>query len=224
MDAVTHQNQQATDERVAGENHGDETPGGEKATRRRGAELEAALLAAAWEVLTEGGYNGFTFDAIAEQAQTSKPVLYRRWPTRGDLLRATLRWHGDVTALPVPDTGNLREDVVALLRSRNGNRSSMAALMSVQLGNYFAESGTTPADLRREIIGSRGGGMRMLTERAAARGECPSGLPERVVTLPFDLFRAETMLTLRPVPDEVILQIVDVIWLPLLQAHQPRPC
>ncbi len=213
MDAVTHQNQSATGERVDPEEP-------EKATRRRGAALEAAILDAAWEVLAEGGYNGFTFDAIAERAQTSKPVLYRRWPTRGDLLRATVRRHADLTALPIPDTGSLREDVISLLRSRNGDRSSLAALMSVQLGTYFAESGTSPADLRREMLRGRGGGMRMLTERAAARGECPSGLPERVVTLPFDLFRHETMLTLRPVPDEVILQIVDDIWLPLLRAHQ----
>lgn len=222
MDAVTHQNQRPTGERVDPEEPDPEEP--EKATRRRGAALEAAILAAAWDVLAEGGYNGFTFDAIAERAQTSKPVLYRRWPSRGDLLRATVRQHGEVTALPIPDTGSLREDVIRLLQSRNGDRSSMAALMSVQLGTYFAESGTSPADLRREVIGGRSGGMRMLTDRAAARGECPAGLPERVVTLPFDLFRAETMLTLRPVPEEVILQIVDVIWLPLLQAHQPRPC
>ena len=191
------------------------------ATRRRGAALEHAILDAAWQLLLENGYNGFTFDAIAERAQTSKPVLYRRWPARTDLLRATVRRHGETTVQPVPDTGSLRGDVLELLRTRSSQRMSVVALMSVQLGSYFAESGTSPADLRLELVAGRGGGrgmiMRELVDRAVTRGECRPGLPDRTVTLPFDLFRHELIMTLQPVPDEVILEIVDTIFLPLVR-------
>ncbi|MCM4076901.1 TetR/AcrR family transcriptional regulator C-terminal ligand-binding domain-containing protein [Paractinoplanes hotanensis] len=49
------------------------------------------------------------------------------------------------------------------------------------------------------------------------RGEVPDRpRPARVVSLPFDLLRHEMLMTMRPVPDEVITGIVDDIWLPLL--------
>jgi len=40
------------------------------ATRRRGPELEAALLEAAWAELVEGGYSGFTIDGVAARCST----------------------------------------------------------------------------------------------------------------------------------------------------------
>jgi len=68
------------------------TPGDDnKQTRRRGAELESAILDAAWEQLIAEGYEHFTVDTVAARARTSKPVLYRRWKTREDMLRATVR-------------------------------------------------------------------------------------------------------------------------------------
>lgn len=72
-------------------------PAAEKATRRRGTALEAAILDAAWDVLQTDGWNGFTFAGVAERAQSSKPVLYRRWRTREELLRATLRRQGELS-------------------------------------------------------------------------------------------------------------------------------
>src|ERR1700744_4692139 len=85
---------------------------GEKATRRRGTALEGAILDAAWDVLQTDGWNGFTFAGVAERARSSKPVLYRRWRTREDLLRATLRRQGEVTPVEAPDTGSLRGDTL----------------------------------------------------------------------------------------------------------------
>jgi len=55
---------------------------GEKAERRRGAALEAAILDAAWAELVAAGYAGLTMEAVAARAQTSRPVISRRWPDR----------------------------------------------------------------------------------------------------------------------------------------------
>src|ERR1700744_3332834 len=88
---------------------------GDKATRRRGTVVEEAILDAAWDVLETDGWGGFTFAGVAERGHSSKPVLYRRWRTREDLLRAMLRRRGEVRRREVPDTGRLREDVIALL-------------------------------------------------------------------------------------------------------------
>jgi AcrR family transcriptional regulator len=189
--------------------------------RRRGPELEKALLDSAWEVLIDVGYGAFTIDAVAERAHTSRPVVYRRWPTREDLLRATIRHRGLEDTAPVPDTGSLRGDVIALLDYANKHRVGMAAVISVQLGAYFAETGTAPADLRRELLSGRSLAMDTIVRRAVERGEIdPERLTPRLIALPFDLVRHELLMTLTAVPDDVLREIVDDVFLPLIAPGQ----
>jgi AcrR family transcriptional regulator len=193
-----------------------------KQTRRRGAELEGAILDAAWEQLTAEGYEHITIDAVAARAQTSKPVLYRRWKTREDLLRAVVRRRGAATARPVPDTGTLRGDLLALLTDANTDRNPMAALVSSMLGSYFNKTGPTVADLRKEFRGQRGHAVEEVVNRAVKRGEVdPARLTPRIIDLPFDLFRNEMLMTLQPVPDHVLRQIVDDIFIPLVTMPPP---
>ena len=57
-------------------------------SRRRGATLEEAILDAAWAELIDHGYAEMTLEAVAKRAGTSRPVLYRRWPSRTKLATA----------------------------------------------------------------------------------------------------------------------------------------
>jgi AcrR family transcriptional regulator len=193
---------------------------GPKQERRRGPELEEAILEAAWEQLIAEGYGHFTIDTVAARARTSKPVLYRRWKTSDELLHAAIRHRGaaGAAAVPLPDTGSLRGDVLAMLRLANDNRrSDVAALLSSMLGSYFNQTGLSPADLRVEFLGERATSVDRVIERAVSRGEVdPARLTPRIVSLPFDLWRHEVMMTLKAVPDHVLRQIVDDIFLPLV--------
>jgi AcrR family transcriptional regulator len=196
---------------------------GRKQERRRGADLEDAILDAAWEQLTAEGYGHFTIDTVAARARTSKPVLYRRWRTSEELLHASIRHRGAVRVLPDPDTGTLRGDMLALLRGANTGRNEMAALLSSMLGGYYDQTGLSPADLRNEFIGGRTQATERVIERAVARGEIdPARLTPRIADLPFDLFRHELMMTLKPVPDHVLRQIVDDIFIPLVAHRDER--
>jgi AcrR family transcriptional regulator len=195
---------------------------GDTQTRRRGAELEAAILDAAWEQLTAEGYEHFTIDTVTARARTSKPVLYRRWKTREDLLRATVRHRGAADSAPSPDTGTLRGDLLALLTHANTNRNPMVALVSSMLGSYYNQTGPTPAELRDAFLSQRGSTVEQVVKRAVERGEIdPARLTPRIIALPFDLFRNEMMMTLKPVPDYVLRQIVDDIFIPLVTTGQP---
>jgi AcrR family transcriptional regulator len=195
---------------------GEEEPAGEKSTRRRGTALEAAILDAAWDVLTTDGWNGFTFAGVAERAHSSKPVLYRRWRTREELLRATLRRQGETTRREVPDTGSLRGDTIAVLTGVNRMGGSVAAVMSMRLSAQFQDLGLSPAELRRELVGDRESSMEVIVARAIARGELgPKTPPARVISLPVDLLRHELLMTLEPAAPRVITSIVDDVFLPL---------
>jgi AcrR family transcriptional regulator len=201
----------------------DRTPGNDsKQTRRRGAELESAILDAAWEQLIAEGYEHFTVDTVAARARTSKPVLYRRWKTREDMLRATVRHRGAAESRPVPDTGTLRGDLLALLTDANTDHNPMAALVSSMLGSYYNKTGPTPAELRAEFRGQRGSAVEEVVNRAVQRGEVdPARLTPRIIDLPFDLFRNEMLMTLKLVPDHVLRQIVDDIFIPLVTEQPP---
>jgi AcrR family transcriptional regulator len=189
------------------------------ATRRRGAALEAAILSAAWEVLVELGYQGFTYEAVAARAATSRPVLYRRWPTRDDLLRATLAESWKAHPIRLPDTGRLRDDAIGFLRHANAARARSTALVAAQLMDWFRATGTSFAILRNSLRGGAPTAFDLIVARAVARGELPDRpRPARVVNLPFDLLRYEIFTTLRAVPTDTLVEIVDVVWVPLLKA------
>jgi AcrR family transcriptional regulator len=193
--------------------------------RRRGQELEDAILDAAWDELVAVGYSGFTIENVAARAGTSRPVLYRRWRSRPELAMAAIRRLGLRDEIALPDTGSLRDDLIELMRAASEHRHDLAALVSVHMGQFFAETGTSLAELRDALLAGR----RTMTydevlRRAAERGEIDlSRLTPRIVALPADLLRHELLTTLQPVPDEVIVEIVDDIFLPLVRARMaPR--
>jgi AcrR family transcriptional regulator len=54
--------------------------------RRRGEALERAIHAAVFAELAEVGYAAFTIESVASRARTGKASIYRRWPTKQDLV------------------------------------------------------------------------------------------------------------------------------------------
>jgi AcrR family transcriptional regulator len=186
--------------------------------RRRGEALETALLDAAWAELTERGYDELTIDAVAARAGTSRAVLYRRWPSKQDLVLATLAEHVRKDFVEAPDTGSLRGDVLALLNEANKLRVRVAVLLFTRLGGFYRDANTNLAELGAYVQGGRDAMLDEVIERAVARGEIkPGQVSERVARVPVDLFRYELMMTLRPVPERVIEEIVDCVFLPLVK-------
>lgn len=83
---------------------------------RRNPATEAAILAAARDLLAERGYGGFSIDEVARRANAGKPSLYRWWPTKAHLFRAV--YEGDRAArLPESETGSLKEDLATHTRA-----------------------------------------------------------------------------------------------------------
>ena len=97
-----------------------------RASRRRGIALERAILEAAAAELAQGGYAGLTMDRVARRAGTNKNAIYRRWSNRAALALAAYREMAE-RRLEAPDTGDLREDVLVLLRRINADVDSPRA-------------------------------------------------------------------------------------------------
>ena len=193
-----------------------------KRSRRRGAELEQAILAAAVTELSGGGYEHFTMDAVAARAGTNKNAIYRRWPGRTALATAAYK---SMVERPeeVPDTGELRQDVLTLLRSVVARIGSPTAM--VILRPLLADARSKPelmADLR-DRLSAHPDLMLGIVARAVARGQArPEALQPRIYRLPVTLLQAE-YLTAGPdsVDDAVLTEIVDLVFLPLVRPPTP---
>ncbi|MFI9509666.1 TetR/AcrR family transcriptional regulator [Nocardia sp. NPDC052566] len=186
--------------------------------RRRGEALEAAILEATWDELSERGYANLTVDSVAQRAGTSKPVLYRRWADKRKLVEAAVVHRNAVQPITPPDTGSLRGDLIATLTELSEKRGPFLAQLGLLLAGYFAETDTGFAELRELILAGRRSGRDEIMRRAIERGELdPAKLTPRIAALPFDLLRGEAMMTQRPVAPEVIEEIVDTIFLPLVR-------
>jgi AcrR family transcriptional regulator len=185
--------------------------------RRHGAELQTALLEAAWEELVESGYDSFTIDAVAVRAHTSRAVLYRRWPTKQDLVKAAIASRGFHQTIEIPDTGTLRGDLIEFMNQANGSRAQKGLALVTRLGAFYNDTGTNIADLRQGLVHARSDAIDHMLQRAVDRGEIdPAKLTPRVRSVTFDLFLHELMTTLQPVPQNVITEIIDEIFLPLV--------
>ena len=200
----------------------EERPG--PATRRRGAKLEAALLDAAWNELTAVGYGAFTMEGVAIRAKTSRAVLYRRWPSRTELALAAIQHRTRLAATEIPDTGTLREDVLALLRHLSARGGEVVVVFSFLVADYFDQTGLSLAELRERALAGRPSAMQTVLDRAVARGEIdPGRLSPRIATLPVDLVRHDLIMNRAPLPDEALIEIVDKLFLPLLGAEPATP-
>jgi AcrR family transcriptional regulator len=74
-----------------------------RAGRPRDRQIDVAVLKATLGVLDKSGYGGLRLEEVARRAGTTKPAIYRRWPSRQQLVLSALgRRLGEEKA---PDTG-----------------------------------------------------------------------------------------------------------------------
>ncbi|MFE2950747.1 TetR/AcrR family transcriptional regulator [Embleya sp. NPDC059267] len=192
-----------------------------KGPRRRGEELESAILTATLAELVEVGYPALTMERVAARARTGKATLYRRWCGRAELVVDALKLPG-VSDVDPPDTGALRSDMITLLERIS---AKLAGPLGEILRGLLAETGRD-AELAR-LIHARfhtagPSSVRAILERAVERGEIEPTMPtSRRATVATDLLRNEILLFGAPVDDAVIRDIVDDVYLPLLLRPAP---
>jgi AcrR family transcriptional regulator len=187
-----------------------------KLPRRRGEALDAAIYRATLDELAESGYAGLTMERVAERARAGKASLYRRWPSRLELVAEAVR-----TVLPtpesVPDTGELRGDLIAMLGQAARALSGPAGEALRGLLGEALSSGSQLGAMRRTSQGMARKAMEEVVRRAVERGEVDPGVvTPRRLDAGHALLRHHFLFDGTPVPDELVVQIVDEVLVPLL--------
>ncbi len=185
--------------------------------------MENAILDAAWAELIEHGYADVALEAVAQRAGTSRPVLHRRWPSRTRLATAALARYLALNPVDVPDLGSVGAEMSLLLRGLSERARPDLLRLLFDMSGDLADVKSSLADLKAEVTNDRL--IRTILQRGIARGEVdPDRLTPRIVALPTDLARHEVLMTLEPLSDEVIREIVDDIFLPLVRrGARPNP-
>lgn len=183
--------------------------------RPRVEELEGRILAATQDLLIEAGYGGTTIAAVADRAHCGKSAIYRRWETKVDLVVAAVR----ASQVPpeVPDTGSLREDLLAAashFAGSDGRSGRVLASVLTAIGSdpelyeaAYRDVGQPPARALSEVI-----------ERWIARGAVPSTVPVELVAgiVPTAAF-GSVVLRKRDLDAAEVAELVDFVVLPALR-------
>ena len=128
------------------------------------------MLRATVELLGKTGYADLSVDAIAKRAGTSKPAIYRRWPSKAHLVHEAVFPIGEATELP--DTGSLAGDVREMVRRSTGVLTTPAARAAMP--GLLAEMATDPtlhAKLLERFGDITSRGMTDRLDDAVERGE-----------------------------------------------------
>jgi AcrR family transcriptional regulator len=173
---------------------------------------EAEMLAVTLELLRETGYDRFTLDEVAARAHASKATVYRRWPSKADLVVAAFS-HGVRKVAKAPDTGSLRGDLLRLgeliTEQARLNGSVIAGLLP-----EIRRSDRLRSVFEQEFFHERRALVQGVLSKAVDRGEIHPDvisdeiwdvLPGYLVFRSMVPGRAPTAETVRALVDEVLL-------------------
>lgn len=182
----------------------------QRRTGGRSARVREAVLKAALDTVAEHGADTVSISEIARQADVHETSIYRRWPTKEHLVLDALLDYSEAN-LPIPDTGTLRDDLVAFA-------TATSAYLDSPLGRTLARAMAVAGDDdtlaagRAQFWKARLDLASTMIARAKQRGEVPADLDAalalELVIAPLH-FRA--LLTRQPIEEHAIAQLVDVL-------------
>jgi AcrR family transcriptional regulator len=184
-------------------------PEARRAGRPRDPRVHEAILRATAELLGEGGYAKLSIDGVAQRAMVTRQSIYRRWPTKLELVSELLHEVSD--AAPLPDTGSLRGDLLELYRLYTRNLRTPGGPI---IPGLVAES-MHDAELATIIdayTSERRTRAMTIFERAVARGEMdPSFEPGLLIDMVSGFFWYRKLLRRRPIRADQAAHFVDVL-------------
>lgn len=145
---------------------------------RRGPALDerttAVIQAAFFEELAAVGYGRLSVDSIVKRAGVSKAAVYRRWPSKADMVAAMIAQVATGT-VEMPNTGSLQGDLVAFLNAtHDAMRHPMAARIIPAILSEAGRDDALAAMLRATVEAPRRAYAERMLCRAIERGELPA--------------------------------------------------
>jgi AcrR family transcriptional regulator len=183
-------------------------PGAPRRGRPRDVQAEQAILQATVALLAEVGFNQLSIEAVAARAGVGKPTIYRRWPSKPELVLDAV----DRLAPPFPtaDTGDpltdLRQIVPELIADLTGSPVARATIA-------LAGDAEMTRRLGEQYLKPRRAGIAAILHRAIAAGELRADIDvEMAIDLMVGASVCRWLVTAQPVDADTARRIVDTVW------------
>ena len=187
-----------------------EQPGKKRRLGGRSAQVRRAVFAATMDVLQARGYEALSIAEVATRSGVHESSIYRRWKSREMLVLETLRDRAQ-EEIPMPDTGTLRSDLVALLREVMQFLQSPVGWAMLQVG-VLPRGQTLQASSRHFYWADRLQQFSVLVERAKARGEVPLQIdPQLLLESVIGPVYVRFLLTGEPLDETLPERVVDLV-------------
>jgi AcrR family transcriptional regulator len=140
-----------------------------RAGRPRSVAVDTAIVEAAVEEMADNGYLGFSIEQVAARAGVAKTTVYRRWPSKDELIFEALGWlKGPVSQAP---GGSVRDDLVYLMnRMREMWLNSVHGRVMRRLAADGSERPELYRHFRDRLIAPRQALVRQVLQRGVDEG------------------------------------------------------
>ena len=181
--------------------------------RPRSAEADRAILTATVALLAESGYAAITMERVAANAGVGKATVYRRWPSKVELVIDAIRtgMH-DVDA---PATGSLRQDLLTLMSHQiEWLHDSEVGRMIAGLSAEIQHNHELADALRATLIRPRRAAVRQVLADAVARRELRADADlDVMLDLLYGAIHYRLLVTGDPVGPDMAANLVDAVLL-----------
>lgn len=185
--------------------------------RKRDHTRDPEILEVALDVLAETGYDGMTIDMVATRAKAGKATLYRRWPSKADLVldAVVCMKSRDIDLDALPDTGTLRGDLIAMIKTPSIRESERKLKVMAGIASMIARSPELAAAAQNALVEPRSSVNRIFFRRAIERGEIPADADvERLCMISPAMVAYSVLMLGKPVDREFLVSTIDKIVLP----------
>jgi AcrR family transcriptional regulator len=185
--------------------------------RKRDHTRDPEILDAALDVLADTGYDGMTIDMVAARAKAGKATLYRRWASKSELVLDAVACmkSTDVDLASPPDTGTLRGDLVALVKTPTIRESERKLKVMAGIVSMIARDPELAAAAQEALVEPRAAANRIIFQRAIDRGEIPADVDiEKLCLIGPAMVAYRTLMMRKPVDRAFMIGNIDRIILP----------
>ena len=194
--------------------------------RKRDHTRDPEILDAALAVLSECGYEAMTMDMVATRARAGKATLYRRWPSKAELvIEAVACMKQGMSSLEnAPDTGTLRGDLIGLIRPHSMEESERKMQVMGGLVSMLSRDPQLADAVNEAITEPRARLNRLLIERAIARGEVRADADvDTIAHIGPSMTAYRTLVQRKPVDRDFLVGLIDGVVLPALGLPSGEP-
>ncbi|NUP47906.1 MAG: TetR/AcrR family transcriptional regulator [Catenulispora sp.] len=183
---------------------------------------EEAILLATMDLLGEVGYERMSIDGVAERARASKATIYRRWPGKAELIGEAVRRFAGQHLSPPDPTGDLRRDLLAVLRTLRTSLEDQDADLILGLLSAMRHDAHLAHIVRQHVVDHKRDAFAAVLEHAASSGVIPARPPAGhalLAEIASAVLISRLLITDDPLDDAFLADLVDGVLLPAVTRH-----